>query len=295
MGRVIPFLLLTAAGLLQVEQSPRFRSQTATVYVYATVQARDGRLVPNLQQADFKIFDNGREQPITVFDNAPQRITLALMFDMSTSMDKVHGRLRTAAGAFIDALWPDDRVRIGSFGDEIALSPWLTSDKAILKRIVDEELWPGGGTPLWNALDVAMSSLDKETGRRVVLTFSDGQNAGFPMGPFPPALTSLHTVRNHADHGGYMIYAIGLQGAGLTREITDLAGDTGGGHFVVPKHDDLAATFTRVVDELHHQYLIGFVQPEADGQPHQVQIATRTGAQVRARTSYVAERPQRGS
>jgi VWFA-related protein len=294
MVRAISLLLLTAAGIVHLEQSPRFHSETATVYVYATVQARDGRLVPNLQRGDFTIFDNGREQPITVFDNAPQRITMALMFDMSTSMDKVHGRLRIAAGAFIDALGPEDRVRIGSFGDEIALSPWLTSDKAILKRIVDEELWPGGGTPLWNALDVAMTSLDKETGRRAVLTFSDGQNAGFPMGP-RPALTSLYTVRKHADQGAHMIYAIGLQGAGLTRDMTELARDTGGGHFVVPKHDDLAATFTRVVDELHHQYLIGFVQPEADGQPHQVQIATRTGAQVRARTSYLAERSQRGS
>jgi VWFA-related protein len=294
MGRTILVLLLTVAGAWQSGSGQRFRSETATVYIYATVQGRDGRLVPNLQQADFTVFDNGRPQPITVFDNAPQRITLALMFDMSTSMDKVHGRLRTAAAAFVDALWPQDRVRIGSFSDEVALSPWLTDDKAILRRIVDEELWPGGGTPLWYALDAAMASLDKEPGRRVVLTFTDGKNAGVPVGPIV-TFSSLDAVSKHADRGGYMIYAIGLQDAGLTRELIDLARETGGGHFVVGKRDDLGASFTRVVDELHHQYMIGFVQPEADGQNHDVRVSTRTGAEVRARTSYVAERARSGS
>ena len=293
MGRATLILLMTAAGAWQSVPGQRFRSETATVYIYATVQGRDGRLVPNLQQSDFTVFDNGREQPITVFDNARQKITLALMFDMSTSMDKVQGRLRVAATAFVDALWPEDRVRIGSFSDEVALSPWLTDDKTILRRIVDEELWPGGGTPLWYALDAAMLSLDKEKGRRVVLTFTDGKNAGLPIGPLV-TFSSLDAVRDHADRGSYMIYAIGLQDAGLARELTDLARETGGGHFVVGKRDDLAATFTRVVDELHHQYMIGFVQPEADGRTHDIRIATRTGAEVRARTSYVAERSRSG-
>ena len=294
MGRAILVLLLTAAGAWQSSGGQIFRSESATVYIYATVQGRDGRLVPNLQQSDFTIFDNGRPQPIAVFDNAPQKITLALMFDMSNSMDKVHGRLRTAATAFIDALWPGDRVRIGSFSDEVALSPWLTDDKTILRRIVAEELWPGGGTPLWFAIDAAMDSLDRESGRRVVLTFTDGKNAGLPIGPLVK-FSSLDIVSKHADRGGYMIYAIGLQDAGLTRELTDLARETGGGHFVVGKRDDLSATFTRVVDELHHQYMIGFVQPEADGQTHDVRVATRIGAEVRARTSYVAERSKNGS
>ena len=294
MGRAIFILMLIAAGAWQSAPAQPFRSQTATVHIYATVLGRDGRLVPNLQRGDFAVFDNGREQPITVFDNAPQRITLALMFDMSQSMDKVHARLRIAATAFVNALWPEDRVRIGTFSDEVALSPWLTDDKAILRRIVDEELWPGGGTPLWYALDAAMMSLDKESGRRVVLTFTDGKNAGLPVGPLV-TFSSLDAVSKHANRGGYMIYAIGLQDAGLARDLTDLARETGGGHFVVGKRDDLGATFTRVVDELHHQYMIGFVQPEADGQPHDVRITTRGGAEVRARTSYVAERARSGS
>ena len=294
MGRAIVILMLIAAGAWQSAPGQPFRSETATVHIYATVLGRDGRLVPNLQRGDFTVFDNGREQPISVFDNAPQRITLALMFDMSQSMDKVHARLRTAATAFVGALWPQDRVRIGTFSDEVALSPWLTDDKAILRRIVDEELWPGGGTPLWYALDAAMASLDKETGRRVVLTFTDGKNAGVPMGT-TVTFSSLDAVSKHAAQGSYMIYAIGLQDAGLTRDLTDLARETGGGHFVVGKRDDLAATFTRVVDELHHQYMIGFVQPEADGLIHDVRVSTRIGAEVRARTSYIAERSRSGS
>lgn len=292
---LVALAIAIAIGTGASGQRPIFRSNAPTVYIYATVQARDGRLVPDLQRGDFTVFDNGREQPITVFDNAPQRITLALMFDMSTSMFKVHGRLRDAAVAFIQGLWPEDRVRIGSFGDELVLSPWLTSDKAILRRIIDEELWPGGPTPLWIALDAAMTSLDREPGRRVVLTFTDGENAGLPVGWSVATGDRLPVARMHAERDGFLIYAIGLQGAGLSGELKDLARDTGGGHFVVAKRDDLGSTFTRVIDELHHQYVIGFVQPEADGKPHAVRVKARDGTSVRARTTYVADRPNQGS
>jgi hypothetical protein len=206
-----------------------------------------------------------------------------------------HGRLRDAAAAFIGALWPEDRVRIGSFGDELVLSPWLTSDKTVLRRIVDEELWPGGPTPLWIALDAAMTSLQGEGGRRVVLTFTDGENAGVPIGWPLRGVDRLGVARLHSERDGFLVYAIGLQGAGLSGELKDLARDTGGGHFTVSRKDDLGSTFTRVVDELHHQYVIGFVQPEADGRTHEVRLKTRDGSSVRARATYLADGGTKGS
>ena len=172
-------LLLVGAACcaLLVQDRPVFRSAARTVYVYATVQGKDGRLVTNLTRDDFEIFDNGRPQAVTMFENEPQKITMVLLFDMSASMVKTLPRLREAAVAFVRALWPDDRVRIGSFGDEVALSPILTSDQATLLRILDEELWPGGSTPLWRAIQTGMNSLESEPGRRVVLTFTDGKKA----------------------------------------------------------------------------------------------------------------------
>lgn len=272
-----------ALGLLAQQDRPTFKSTSRTVHVYATVQGKDGRLVPDLTRDDFQIFEDGKPRPISVFDNTAQRITVAVMFDMSNSMANELPRLRAAAGAFVQALGPDDRARLGSFGLEVAISPLLTSDKPTLTRILDEELWPGGPTPLWLATDRAMTSLDNEDGRRVVLLFTDGYDSGF----FAPRHRG--EIRKHAERGGFMIYAIGVPGRGLSEDLQSVAFDTGGGHFLVQQDDDLGRTFAQVVEELHHQYLLGFTTELTDGRSHSLRVkTTRDGAKVRARQSYVA-------
>jgi len=280
-------LVLSAAWVsvlcVMQDRPPTFRAATRTVPVYATVQGRDGRLVPDLSRDEFRVLEDGRERPITVFDNTPQAITVAVMFDMSNSMAKLYGSIRQAADAFVAALRPDDRARIGSFGQEAVVSPLLTSDKAVLRRVLDEELWPGGPTPLWHATDIAMKSLDDEPGRRVVLLFTDGADSGLFVPGTPRA------TKRYAETGGFMIYAIGMPRRDLSEEVEGLADATGGGHFVVRREDDLNATFARVVDELHHQYVLGFTPQTLDGRSHDIEVkTTRGGTRVRARKSYVA-------
>jgi VWFA-related protein len=205
------------------------------------------------------------------------------MFDMSNSMAKFYGPIRQAADAFVAALQPDDRARIGSFGQEVAISPVLTSDKAVLRRVLDEELWPGGPTPLWYATEVAMKTLDDEPGRRVVLLFTDGEDSGL----FVPG--TLRAAKRHAETGGFMIYAVGMPRRDLSDDMIGFARDTGGGHFVVKREDDLDATFARVVEELHHQYVLGFTPAALDGRSHDIEVKTTQGGMtVRARKSYVA-------
>lgn len=283
MGRFVP-LVIACVGLIGLQdQAARFRSSVRTVEIYATVHGKDGHLIADLSRDDFEVFDDGRPQVITVFDNTPQRITVAAMFDMSNSMAHDYPNLRAAGGAFVKALGPEDRARIGSFGAEVAISPLLTSDKGVLQRILDEELWPGGPTPLWYATDMAMVSLDHEEGRRVVLLLTDGDDAT------PFLRRSADDVRDHAERGGFIIYAVGLPGRGLSVELSLLIEQTGGGQFFVGSHEDLGTAFVRVVDELHSQYLIGFSMPVADGKRHAVNIKVkRDGAKARARKSYVA-------
>ena len=56
-------------------QNPTFRGGVRTVAVYATVQDRGGRLVPDLTREDFEILDNGRPVQLTVFSNEPLPIS----------------------------------------------------------------------------------------------------------------------------------------------------------------------------------------------------------------------------
>ena len=73
-----------------------------------------------------------------------------------------------------------------------------------------------------------------------------------------------------------------------------IAAATGGGYFELPSANDLATTFKRVVDELHHQYALGFTPAALDGKMHTLEVrVTPPGMTVRARKSYFA-RQNRG-
>jgi Ca-activated chloride channel family protein len=267
-------------------QEGRFRTSVDTVSIYATVSDSDGRLVPDLVKDDFTVLDNGTPREITLFSSDIQPITVVIMLDMSGSMFPRFLRLRTSTLSFVDALLPHDRAQIGSFGDEIAISPHLTGDKELLRRVLRNELWPMGGTPIWNALDAAMTALQSESGRRVVLSITDGRNmCSLPRCQKPG------DVERRAVREGFMLYAIGMDGTGLDGEIMTMAEETGGGHFALPVGADLAGTFARVADELRRQYLIGFSPAAVDGKLHRVDVKVgRPGMKVRARRNYLASR-----
>jgi hypothetical protein len=171
-------LCLASALLLLIPASAQekavFKSGIQTIVLHATVRSDDGRMVPDLSAEDFEVRDEGQPVQISVFSSDPQPITVALLLDMSGSMIGHFLRVREATRFFVDAIQPGDRVRIGTFGDEVAISPVLTGDKTVLHQLIAHELWPGGGTPLWNAICAGMRSLSQETGRRVILTLTDG-------------------------------------------------------------------------------------------------------------------------
>lgn len=289
MFRFVVISILAALSAISASQQPSFRSGVQTVVIHSTVKDENGRLVPGLTQDQFEVFDNGQPAQITAFSNEAQPITVALMLDMSGSMMTQVFRVRDSTLHFIEALQPADRARIGTFGSEIALSPLLTNDKRVLARVAREELWPGGGTPLWNALYAAMGSLAEEQGRRVVLVLTDGMNSG----SLPGWSGSFGEVRARATKEGYMLYSIGMegvyQGESELKKYLQLIDDTGGGHFNVGADDDLQATFARVADELRRQYLIGFAPVTLDGKEHSLEVRLKKpGLKARARKSYVA-------
>jgi len=205
-----PFVLLVllslAAGVLGAAQQPTYRSSVPTVSVYATVLDRTGRLVTDLTADDFELYDNGRRQPLTLFDNSERPITVVLMLDRSISMRPQFGLLSSAARAFVSTLLPEDRVRIGSFSDRIRIDPdGFTSDRQELNQIIEHRLLPAGSTPLWNATFDALDALKAEVGQRVVLVFTDGRDT--------PALgrsVSFREVLARVRTEEPMVYAVGL-------------------------------------------------------------------------------------
>jgi VWFA-related protein len=68
-----------------------------------------------------------------------------------------------------------------------------------------------------------------------------------------------------------------------------LTAETGGGHFVLTARDDVNATFTKVMFELHHSYLLGFTPQASDGKKHLITVRVNNQSLlVRARKAYMA-------
>ncbi len=90
MTRLLTYGTLTAclvgAVVAAAVQQPTFRGESDVVRVFVTVTDRDGRLVTDLTQDDFELRDEGKSQPITLFDDTPQPIRLIVMLDVSGSM-----------------------------------------------------------------------------------------------------------------------------------------------------------------------------------------------------------------
>jgi VWFA-related protein len=297
--------LLAASGQ-DAPQQPLFRSGAKTVAVYATVTESGGRMVPDLLQADFEIRDNGKPQPITVFSNEVQPISVVLMLDRSGSMRQNYRLVEAAGAAFVQRLMPGDKARVGTFADKVEIAPeGFTSDPQELIRVLRSDLPVSGATPLWNGLDAAITALAAQDGRRVVLVFSDGYDN---PGNFRFDNRSIMDVMRRAQQENVMVYAVGLQstlvqpgargggfGGGLLQHqrpdpsLGAVADDTGGGYFELNRAEDLAATFARVADELHRQYALGFEPSKLDDKMHKLEVkVTKRGMKVRARKEYFA-------
>ena len=299
---------LAAAQQPQQPQQPQppqqgvFRGTVQTVPVYVTVTDKAGRLVTDLTREDFQLKDGGRVQTLTQFDSSPQPIKLIVLLDVSGSMERNLPLLRASCEQLFKRLRPDDRAKVGTFGKEITISPTFTNDQAALRAALPTMIEGDAPTPLWKAVDAAMSAFEGGEGRRVVLILSDGKD-GAPMKFNEKFLTVLEVI-DRAQKEDVMVYGIGLQSRGammgatlqqqMAADLPDpalgtLALETGGGYFEIRPRDDLGAAFARVADELHQQYLLGFSPASRDGKLHKIEVKVKNGdLKPRAREKYLA-------
>jgi VWFA-related protein len=316
--RLLTIGCVAAAALVVAhaqQQPPAFGTTTRTVAVYATVTDAQGRLAPDLTRDHFEVDDNGVKQDLTVFSNDLQPITAIMLLDRSGSMKPNLELEVRAAETFIRGMLAEDRLRIGNFGQNIVIEPDdFTSDRDALFKVLHGDLQKDGPTPLWNAIDRAIDKLLLEKSRRVVLALSDGVDE--PL-DFSGHAKSMKDEMKRAEDDDIMIYAIGMEGlapmaqprgsqgfGGIMPQrrnepamqkpdegMAKIAAATGGGYVELTSLSDLLGKFDRVIDELHHQYALGFVPQKLDGKLHDLTVkVNRPGYTVHARRRYLAPR-----
>src|SRR6266567_341287 len=291
MRRIVPvFAALALTVPLGAQQ--KIKVSTESVPVYVTVTDSTKRLVPDLTQGDFEVLDNGKPQAVNVFENKPTPITVAVMLDTSGSMTTAIDLVKAGAEQFLIRLVPEDKAQVGEFNDKIRFHPGsFIDDRDRLVYLLKNELDFGYPTRLWDAVDESIDRLEPMDGRKVVLVFTDGDDTASKVG--------LGKVMDRARAKDVMVYAIGLvndyfNGQQRVRSSPDrglrkLAEDTGGGFFLLKKTTELASTFTRVAQELHSQYVLGFSPETLDGKVHKLDVRVKKGGMnAQARKSYVA-------
>jgi Ca-activated chloride channel family protein len=282
--------LAAAMSTALLAQQPTFKAGTQVVSIVATVTDPQKRLVPGLAQDDFTVFDNEKPQPVVYFDNSIRPINVVVMLDTSGSMTLNIDLLKQAAEQFLIRLLPEDKARVGAFNDKIQFNARWSNDRDQL--ITDtKNLDYGNGTRLWDAVGASLDELKNIDGRKVILIFTDGDDT--------ESRVRLGTVMDRARAEEVMVYAIGLEsiyfnGQQRVRTKPDgglrkIADETGGGYFELTKASELAPTFTKVAQELHSQYVIGFTPMALDNKVHKLAVKMKQpGMTAQARRSYLA-------
>ena len=290
-----PLFALPLAAVMSMpsptaQQQPTFRSTQTVVPVFVTVTDAQQRLVTDLQREDFEVFDNDKLQPLVVFENVPQPISVVVMLDTSLSMTLNLALLRSGAEQFLIRLFPSDKAKIGAFNDRITISKdFLRNRDAMISDI--KNLDYGNSTRLFDAIAESLVALKGADGRRVILVFTDGADSGGGIG--------LNGVLDRVRAEEVMVYSIGLEseffnGAQRVRTKPDggikkLAEETGGGYFELEKTTALGPAFTRVAQELHSQYTLGFTPTVLDNKSHKLVVKLKQpGMTARARRNYIA-------
>jgi Ca-activated chloride channel homolog len=192
-------------------QSFRFRSAVELINVTATVTDASGRFVPNLRQEDFRVFEDGREQPITHFSNERVPVSLGIALDTSFSMDgEKMAAARDALHRFLgDLLDPRDEVFLYRFSNIPELvEGWTTNRERLLSRL--SRISPNGGTAMYDAVaDAVPLARSGRHRKKALLIISDGNDTN--------SETTVAEVKRQIRESEVMVYAIGIDGQSDTR------------------------------------------------------------------------------
>jgi Ca-activated chloride channel family protein len=296
--------VLTSDPVLAQEQEEGggqavFKAGVDLVTVSATVRDRRGRLVAGLEARDFEVVDGGQRRAISQFrtDRAP--LSLAILFDVSGSMD-VAARMtaaKFAAHHLLSWLEPGrDEAALFAFDSRLhEVAPFTVDTRALNGAL--GEVDPFGATSLHDAIAEAASRVAvRSHPRRAVVVLTDGIDTASVKTP-----AQVSGMASAIDVPVYVIATVlpiddpsseratpqaGLRAPAGIGTVEDLARWTGGRFHYASGPASASKAAKDVIDELRQLYLIGFEPGTAAGW-HPIEVRTKDAEHtVRARGGY---------
>jgi Ca-activated chloride channel family protein len=259
------------------------------------VATRGGGFVSGLKRDAFLVKEDGVEQAIEFFGAEDTTFAAAILLDRSMSMAFKFSLARAAAARFAEAVRPQDRVAVFLFGSEVQRVQDFTPGKSdIADAIWDSE--PKGNTKMYDAVVSAAGALAvRPEPRRAVLLISDGADFG--------SSANFDTAVRKVLRAGVTVYAVDLAPAGGRSTLSasmavqgsmtlrGLAERSGGRYFASPGGSNLNEAFEQIVEEMSHQYTLGYypTNTRRDGKWRKISVSIKgAGVDVRARPGYQA-------
>ncbi len=280
------------AAAVAAQDLTTFRSDTRLVVLHTSVVDRNGKLVTNLPEKAFKVFENGVEQQIRLFRREDIPVSMGLVIDNSGSMQPKRQKVETAALQLVKASNPQDQVFIVNFNDEAYLDCPFTNDMAKLQEGV-ARIDSRGGTAMRDAISMSIDYM-KDQGKldkKVLLVVTDGNDN--------MSTISLEQLVQKAQQSEVLIYAIALlneedkgEARKAKRAVDAITTASGGLPYYPDALADVGEITLQVAHEIRNQYTIAYTPSNAalDGSFRQIRVTVEGPNRpvARTRTGYYA-------
>ena len=277
---------------------PTFSSTVDVVNLNVSVSDGRDRHVTGLAAGDFKIFEDGVPQQLTLFTQEQLPISLAILVDSSLSMQPNLPAVRTAAMRLVRALGAHDQAEIIQFNHKFTVLQDFTNEQGKLETAI-RGITADGATGVYNALyftlkDPRFRRAADDMTRQAVVILSDGEDTS--------SLVSDDQVLELAKKGNVTIFAISLRPPRTSTFdteapdraaffLTALARETGGRSYFPAGLAQIDGVYDKIADELRTQYALGYVSsnPRLDGKWRRIAIETNQGnLMLRHKQGYYA-------
>lgn len=289
-GLLAGLLFVCVIGAFGQDDDKELKIESSIVVLNASIKDLGGRHVPGLRQTQFKVFEDGVEQPIDFFSAEDTPFAAVILLDTSGSMEERVSLARAAAIRFLDGLRVSDNVAIYRFDSKVILVQGFSNSRDVDEKVYD--LKADGMTRMNDAIYEASVELSKRPEkRRAIIILSDGQDT--------MSGRSSEKVLKAAMAADIVIYTVDMSPIGDSKRVQNqgplknFAEKSGGTFVATPGGAAMREAFERIVEELSVQYTIGYspLNTKKDGKWRAIELrVAKPNLTIRTRKGYQASK-----
>jgi Ca-activated chloride channel family protein len=293
------FIALAAAAALSAQapqpvqdDSATFSLDTNLVPLYVSVLDKNNKLVTNIPQSAFHVFENNIEQPLKTFKREDVPVSIGIIIDNSGSMREKRPKVAAAALEMIKASNPQDEVFIVDFNDVPYLDAPFTNNIKKLEQVLDR-IDTKGGTAMRDAISMSIdyAKKDGKRSKKVLVVITDGNDN--------TSQETLEQLVRKCRESEVLIYCIGLlseeeprEARAAKRALNDLATFSGGLAYYPKSLSEVETITPQIANEIRNQYLLAYSPTNAalDGTFRSIKVTVKAPGNptVRTRNGYFA-------